>query len=174
MTAWVTDLMNGTPINEATVSISDKKEVTNQEGLCTIEKCKLTNVKRVREEEDENDGENEILVVEKGDDLCLVEDVHDSEAIDDFYVWHVFDDRGLYRPKEDVHIKGYVRLLKFDNEVRKPTYAQGVIDYIIYDFRKQKLEQSLTKLNDFGTFDIKFTLPDNINLGKTILFYAVL
>ncbi|CAF3915943.1 unnamed protein product [Rotaria sp. Silwood1] len=106
-----------------------------------------------------------ILRGESGDDLYMEVDIYPSRSTDDVYVWHVFNDRGLYRPKEDVHIKGYVRLVKIEGEAKIPTYAQGVIDYIISDPRREQLQESKVKLNRYGAFDIKFTLPDNVNLG---------
>ncbi|CAF3928617.1 unnamed protein product [Rotaria sp. Silwood1] len=164
LTAWVTDLMTGALIHEATVSILNQKKVTNQQGLCTIERCKAKIVKR--REEEEEDRENEILVVEKDGDLCMEVNIYPNAKVDDVYVWHVFNDRGLYRPKEDVHIKGYVRLLKIEGEAKVPTYAKGIVNCTIYDSRREELQQSKVKLSRYGTFDIKFTLPDNVNLGK--------
>ncbi|CAF1303473.1 unnamed protein product, partial [Didymodactylos carnosus] len=58
----------------------------------------------------------------------------------------------------------YVRLLKVESEAKLPSYAQGTIDYTINDPRGQKLEESKVRLNDYGAFDIKFKLPDNVNL----------
>ncbi|CAM2724480.1 unnamed protein product [Rotaria socialis] len=168
LTTLVTNLMTGAPINQAIVSILNQKQVTNQQGLCTIGRHK-SDVKRTgedQEEEEEEDTENELLVVEKGDDLYMEVDIYPSQSTDDIYIWHVFNDRGLYRPKEDVHIKGYVRLLKMEGEAKIPKYTQGVIDYIISDPRGEQLQESKVKLNRYGAFDIKFTLPDNVNLGQ--------
>lgn len=153
--------MTGAPVNQAIVSISNKKKQTNQQGICIIEKYKPENSER-------NEVENTILVVEKDDDLCMSVDVVSYLSEPDVYVWHVFNDRGLYKPKEEVHIKGYVRLLKVQGEAKLPTYPHGTIDYTIHDPRGQQLQQSKVDLNKFGAFDVKFTLPDNINLGKTI------
>ncbi|CAF4659263.1 unnamed protein product, partial [Rotaria sp. Silwood2] len=160
LTAWVTELMTGAPINQATVSISNKKKETNHQGLCIIEKYTTDNDER---KEVEN-RENRILVVEKDDDLCMSVGIETYASELNVYVWHVFNDRGLYKPKEEVHIKGYVRLLKVKGEAKLPTYAHGTIDYTIYDPRGQQLQQSKVELNDYGAFDIKFTLPDNVNL----------
>jgi uncharacterized protein YfaS (alpha-2-macroglobulin family) len=153
--AWVTDLMTGVPINQATVSISNKKNETNQQGLCII--------KRYKGEE------NEILIVAKDDDLCMKVDIHRYRSDDDCYVWHVINDRGLYRPNEDVNIKGYLRLLKNEGQAKLPTYVQGVIDYQIHDSRREQFQQSKVELNNYGAFHIKFTLPDNVNLGKACI-----
>ncbi|CAF4403674.1 unnamed protein product, partial [Rotaria magnacalcarata] len=49
-------------------------------------------------------------------------------------------------------------------EAKIPTYAQGIIDYIIYGSHSEQLQQSKVELNNYGAFDIYFTLPDNVNL----------
>ncbi|CAF1474876.1 unnamed protein product [Didymodactylos carnosus] len=152
LTAWVTELMTGASVNQATVSVFDKKQETNQQGLCTIRTLSTEN------------NEGGILVVEKDEDTCMVVDIYHHKSYFNVYVWHVFNDRGLYKPNEDVHIKGYVRLLKVESEAKLPSYAQGTIDYTINDPRGQKLEESKVRLNDYGAFDIKFKLPDNVNL----------
>ncbi|CAF4189665.1 unnamed protein product, partial [Adineta steineri] len=156
LTAWITKLMTGIPVNQAIVSIRDKKEETNQQGLCSILNYKSEN----------NESGNEILIVEKDDDLCILTDIYSYIPNPNVYVWHVFNDRNLYKPKEDVHIKGYVRLLEVKGDAKLPTYAQGVIDYTVYDPRGEQLQQSKVELNNYGAFDIKFTLPDNANLGS--------
>ncbi|CAF4114154.1 unnamed protein product, partial [Adineta steineri] len=155
LTAWITELMTGIPVNQAIVSIRDKKEETNQQGLCTISNYKSEN----------NTTEKEILIVQKDNDLCILTDIYSHVSNPDAYVWHVFNDRNLYKPKEDVHIKGYVRLLEIKGDEKLPTYAQGIIDYTVYDPRGEKLQQSKVELNNYGAFDIKFTLPGNVNLG---------
>ncbi|CAF4365835.1 unnamed protein product, partial [Adineta steineri] len=140
LTAWITELMTGIPVNQAIVSIRDKKEETNQQGLCTISNYKSEN----------NTTEKEILIVQKDNDLCILTDIYSHVSNPDAYVWHVFNDRNLYKPKEDVHIKGYVRLLEIKGDEKLPTYAQGIIDYTVYDPRGEKLQQSKVELNNYG------------------------
>ena len=149
--------MTGVPVKQATVSILNKKSETNDQGLCTITNYRSNN--------EENIGK-EILIVAKDDDQCILTDIYSYASSPDMYVWHVFNDRGLYKPKEEVHVKGYVRLLQIKGDAKLPTYAQGTIDYTIHDPRGQQLQESKVKLNAYGAFDIKFTLPDNVNLGK--------
>jgi uncharacterized protein YfaS (alpha-2-macroglobulin family) len=149
--------MTGVPVKQATVSILNKKSETNDQGLCTITNYRSNN--------EENIGK-EILIVAKDDDQCILTDMYSYASSPDMYVWHVFNDRGLYKPKEEVHVKGYVRLLQIKGDAKLPTYAQGTIDYTIHDPRGQQLQESKVKLNAYGAFDIKFTLPDNVNLGK--------
>ncbi|CAF4506142.1 unnamed protein product, partial [Rotaria magnacalcarata] len=147
--------MTGAPINQAIVSVSNETKETNQQGLCIIENYTTQNDESI---------ENRILVVEKDDDQCMSVDIYSYASVPDAYVWHVFNDRGLYKPKEEVHIKGYVRFLKVKDEAKLPTYAHGTIHYTIYDPRGQQLQESQVELNNYGAFDVKFTLPDNVNL----------
>ncbi|CAF4241465.1 unnamed protein product [Rotaria sp. Silwood2] len=169
VTAWVTNLMTGAPISQATVSILNQKKITNKQGLCTIERCMEENNERRQVES----REKEILVVEKDDDLCMEVNIYPNETDDDVYVWHVFNDRGLYRPKEDLYIKGYVRLLKQEGEAKVPTYSQGVIDYMVYDSQDQQLQQSKVELNKYGAFDVTFTLTENVNLGDGYVEFSL-
>jgi uncharacterized protein YfaS (alpha-2-macroglobulin family) len=162
--------MTGAPVNQATVSVLNKKNETNHQGLCTIAKYKSENDEGRKAE----NTQNEILIVEKADDLCMLTDIYSYGLNLNVYVWHVFNDRGLYKPKEDVHIKGYVRLLEVKGDAKIPTYAQGIIDYTVHDPRGQQLQQSKVELNNYGAFDIKFTLPDNVNLGKVVCLYLLL
>ena len=107
-----------------------------------------------------------MLIVRKGKDSCMLPDIYCYASNVNTYVWHVFNDRGLYKPKEEVHIKGYVRYLAMKGEAKLPTYAQGVVDYTVHDPRGQQLHASKVELNNYGAFNIEFTLPDNVNLGK--------
>ena len=151
--------MTGIPVDQATVSIMDKQNQTNHHGICTIEQYKV-------------DGNNEsytrddVLVVAKAHDQCLVTDIYSYASSPNLYVWHVFNDRGLYKPNEAVHVKGYVRLLEVKGDAKVPVYAQGTINYTVHDPRGEQLQQSTVQLNSYGAFDVQFTLPDNVNLGR--------
>ena len=161
LTAWVTELMSGVPVNQATVSIGNKKSETSRQGLCTIGKSQSG----ADGEGELGNGRNELLVVEKNGDLCMLTDVSLYASDPNVYVWHVFNDRGLYKPKEQVHIKGYVRSLQVKGDAKLPSYGQGDLDYTVCDPRGEQLQQSTVALNQYGAFDIEFTLPDNANLG---------
>ncbi|CAF1018384.1 unnamed protein product [Adineta steineri] len=163
LTVWITELMTGAPVNQAIVSIGDKKEETRQQGLCTISNYKSKN----------NKSRNEILIVKKDHDLYMLTDIYCHASNLNDYVWHVFNDRNLYKPNEDVHIKGYVRLLEVKGDAKLPTYAEGVIDYTVYYPRGEKLREAKVKLNNYGAFDIKFTIPDNVNLGDGYVFFSL-
>ncbi|MDQ3321734.1 MAG: MG2 domain-containing protein, partial [Acidobacteriota bacterium] len=81
--------------------------------------------------------------------------------------WFVFDDRKMYRPKEEVSIKGYVRRItggKF-GDVAPLVDAAGGLTYSVKDSRDNEIGKGTANLNAFGAFDFKFVLPDNANLG---------
>lgn len=150
--------MTGTSIDQATVSILNKNSVTDQHGLCTIDVYESCN-------NQEAYPANEVLVVTKDDDRFILPDIYSYASIPNRYVWHVFNDRNLYKPKEEVNIKGYVRLLEVNGDSKLPTYVKGIIDYTVHDPRGQQLKESKVELNTYGAFDIQFILPDNVNLG---------
>jgi uncharacterized protein YfaS (alpha-2-macroglobulin family) len=83
--------------------------------------------------------------------------------------WFVFNDRGIYKPKEEVSIKGYIRVYqggKFGDIAELGDKANG-ISYIVQDIRGNQVAKGNANLNAFGAFDFKFKLPDNVNLGQT-------
>jgi uncharacterized protein YfaS (alpha-2-macroglobulin family) len=81
--------------------------------------------------------------------------------------WFVFDDRKMYRPNEEVSIKGYIRKVtagKFGDVAGLQDAASG-LSYIVRDARGNEIGKGAANLNAFGAFDFKFKLPDNMNLG---------
>lgn len=151
LTVWVNRLENGAPVTQAKVSCSNKVQTTDQNGICKIDYIGEPRSK---------------VIIESGNDVCFLSEIYNYVSDLNTHVWHVFNDRGLYRPQEEVHIKGYVRLLKIEGEALLPTYAEGIIDYTVHDTRGEELQKSNLTLNQYGAFDMVFNLPDNVNLGK--------
>jgi hypothetical protein len=81
--------------------------------------------------------------------------------------WFVFDDRKMYRPNEEVSVKGYIRRItagKFGDVAGLQDAASG-LNYIVRDARGNEIAKGAGNLNAFGAFDFRFKLPDNMNLG---------
>ena len=82
------------------------------------------------------------LVASKGADQALLpnspyywgEDGWSQYSPNDFLRWYVFDDRQMYRPGEEVHIKGWIRLIggKQDGDVGLPGSALNAVNYTIW------------------------------------------
>ncbi|MFN6964102.1 MAG: alpha-2-macroglobulin family protein [Pyrinomonadaceae bacterium] len=80
--------------------------------------------------------------------------------------WFVFDDRGMYRPKEEVAVKGYIRKItggKFGDVAELG--SQQTYDWSARDPRNNEIAKGTITTNAFGAFDLRFALPDNTNLG---------
>jgi uncharacterized protein YfaS (alpha-2-macroglobulin family) len=85
----------------------------------------------------------------------------------DYLRWYVFDDRQMYRPGEEVHIKGWLRLIggKQDGDVGLPGSGLSAVNYTIYGPQGNDMGSGRVDVNVLGGFDFKFTLPENANLG---------
>lgn len=80
--------------------------------------------------------------------------------------WFVFDDRKMYKPKEDVALKGYIRKVTGGKlgDIEALGQAQAY-NWRAKDSRDNEIAKGSVTTNPFGAFDLKFSLPDNVNLG---------
>jgi alpha-2-macroglobulin len=119
-----------------------------------------------------------VLIARRGRDVAFMPEQSDyfyenygswyKKSQSDYLKWFVFDDRGMYRPKEEVSIKGYIRKItagKFGDVAELGDAARGGIRYTLKDARGAEITKGTANLNAFGAFDFKFKLPDNMNLG---------
>ena len=83
--------------------------------------------------------------------------------------WFVFDDRKMYRPKEEVSIKGYIRVYETGElgDILPVGDKASGLSYTVFDSQNNEIGKGTANLNTFGAFDFKFKLPDNANLGYT-------
>ncbi|HZH34830.1 MAG TPA: MG2 domain-containing protein, partial [Pyrinomonadaceae bacterium] len=125
----------------------------------------------------ESQPKQSVLIARKGKDTAFLPENSDYYWQDsgswfkrnqpDSLRWFVFDDRQMYRPKEEVSVKGYVRVLqggKFGDVAALADSARG-LTYVVRDARGNEITKGDALLNAFGAFDFKFKLPDNANLG---------
>jgi len=154
--AWVTDLCTGAPVDDAKILL-DHKAVGNTDSRGLL-KVSLGSKRRLT---------HSVFTVDKGSDVAFARASTYTSTLDKT-VWHIFNDRGMYKPNEKVTVKGYVRRLKPKGDAFVPEYiTKGSIKVTVYDPRGSKLPNTPTevKLNAFGAFNLEFTLPDNVNLG---------
>ncbi len=89
--------------------------------------------------------------------------------------WYVFDDRKMYKPNEEINVKGWLRRVDLsklgDIEPMDPT---GKLVYTINDPRGNEIAKGDTTLNPFGGFDLKAKLPDNVNLGYATINFTLM
>jgi len=81
--------------------------------------------------------------------------------------WYVFDDRKMYKPNEEVSVKGYIRKVTGGKlgDVEGLGDAAAGLTWSVKDPRNNEIAKGEGNLNAFGAFDFKFKLPDNANLG---------
>ena len=81
--------------------------------------------------------------------------------------WYVVDDRQMYRPGEDVHIKGWLRRIggRQDGDVGLVGTLVDSVHYKISDPQGSALGDGLAKVDAFGGFDFVFSIPQTVNLG---------
>ncbi|MCB0079757.1 MAG: hypothetical protein KDE47_02445, partial [Caldilineaceae bacterium] len=87
--------------------------------------------------------------------------------------WYVFDDRQMYRPGEEVHVKGWMRRIggKQDGDVTLP--GEGItVQYQVTDPQGNLLTDGSLETTVLGGFDLAFTLPDNSNLGYANIYFS--
>ncbi len=85
--------------------------------------------------------------------------------------WYVFDDRGLYRPGEDVHVKGWIRRVGGGptGDIGPLAGAVAGVSYRLRDSQGNEITQGTTDLTSLGGFDLAFALAENMNLGTAYL-----
>lgn len=90
-----------------------------------------------------------------------------KKSTSDHLRWFVFDDRKMYKPKEEVAVKGYIRRVTGGKlgDVEGLADAANGITWTARDPQGNEIAKGTGNLNAFGAFDLKFTLPDNANLG---------
>ena len=82
------------------------------------------------------------------------------------YLWYVFDDRGMYRPGEEVHLKGWIRRSTASTAGDTlDTVSASALLVELYDARGNRLSQDTLRLNALGGFDTVLELPEAMNLG---------
>ena len=175
LVAYVSDLRSGRAIQGATVmlkatgSTSEPREISSESGIVRINLPK------------EAMGSEGIVIASAGGDSVFIPSglrfgwdggsewsrQADSDAIN----WFVFSDRNIYRPGEEVSVKGYVRSVGMGKggDVL-PVSGLGPLAYKVTDSRGNEIASGETRFNGFGAFDLKVTLPQNINLGSSLIY----
>jgi uncharacterized protein YfaS (alpha-2-macroglobulin family) len=170
---WATSLKDGKPLGNIEMAIANYKAVkqapakTNANGLANFALL--------------NDAGKKMLIARNGKDVAfLPEDLSwwddgdysewETQAAGDMLRWHVFDDRGMYRPGEEVRLKGWLRGVGEGpkGDVAMAAGARGV-NYILSDSRGNEILKGSTRVNALGGFDAVFKLPPTMNLGHAYL-----
>ncbi|MCP4426569.1 MAG: hypothetical protein GY803_18915, partial [Chloroflexi bacterium] len=161
MVVWANDLQTGQPLSGVSVTMEPHVDQapTDNDGLVRFNLPSSG---------------ADILIARQGDDEAILPN---SPYYWDDYAWranppldelrwYVFDDRHMYRPGEEVHLKGWMRQIggKQDGDVDLFTGGQTVA-YTLTGPQGNEILTGQTQPNALGGFDLAFTLPENANLG---------
>ncbi|HEX5083527.1 MAG TPA: Ig-like domain-containing protein, partial [Blastocatellia bacterium] len=173
LVGWATSLKDGRPLGDVEIAIANFKAVeqtsakTEANGLANFALTAAPGRK--------------MLIARSGKDVAfLPEDLSwwddgnysgwRKQAAGDSLSWHVFDDRGMYRPGEEVHVKGWLRKVGA-GPLGDVGMAGGVagLNYSLRDSRGNEVSKGYARVNAAGGFDMAFKLPPSMNLGNSPL-----
>ena len=160
--AWITALQDGAPLAGVTVESGSTgiKSITDDAGIARF---------------DLSNAATSYLVARQGADTVVLpnslyywgEDAWQSRPVRDELRWYVFDDRQMYKPGEEVHVKGWMRRVggAQDGDVGLVGDAVSSLQYVVRGPQGNELAKGSSEVNALGGFDFLFTLPENANLG---------
>ena len=88
------------------------------------------------------------------------------------YRFYVFDDRGIYRPGEEVSIKGWLRKVEAgaDGDVTLlPGSEEGQVEYSVWGYGNVVIAEGSAPLSPLGGFHFQFDLPEEMDLGPALV-----
>jgi hypothetical protein len=162
MVVWTSDLQDGAPLSGVTIE-SEPVGVNATSGSDGIARFNIPSTGVA------------YLVASRGEDEALLtpstyywgDDTWNQRSVNDQLRWYVFDDRQMYRPGEEVHIKGWMRRIggKQDGDVGMVGSAATSVHFQVIGPQGNELGDGRAEVNSLGGFDFTYTLPENANLG---------
>jgi uncharacterized protein YfaS (alpha-2-macroglobulin family) len=171
LVGWVTSLKDGAPLSNVDVTLlpADISARSGSDGLARLAL------------KPSNSAAPALIVARSGNDVAILpEDVpywRDASGTwvrkeeQDSLRWFVFDDRKMYQPGEEVHVKGWIRRVGASKTGDTGPLADAAthVAYVLSDSRGNQVKVGTVALNALGGFDWALKLPDKINLGNTTL-----
>ncbi|NIN71907.1 MAG: hypothetical protein GTO46_08255 [Gemmatimonadetes bacterium] len=158
VTGWVTALEGAAPLAGATLELlpTGASATTDAEGLATLS---LPTARRR--------DEYPVLIARFDGDVALLPIRFWGGVPRDALGWYVFTDRPLYRPGEEVHVKGWLRRIEAgeSGDVDLPGGRISQVTYTVVGSQGNELTRGRALVNDLAGFDAAFRLPEEMNLG---------
>ncbi|MDQ3688329.1 MAG: MG2 domain-containing protein, partial [Acidobacteriota bacterium] len=175
---WATSLKTGRPLANVAMTIlpTNSTATTGSDGLARLAlEDKPAEIAKAITKLTPN-----LLVARQGSDVAILPKQAEwwnrelgwvKAREHDSLRWYVFDDRKMYRPGEEVSVKGWIR--RIGGGVRGDVGALGgaaeSVTYTLQDSRGNEITKGVAQLNALGGFDTKFKLPPTMNLGGASL-----
>ncbi len=166
--AWVTRLADGVPLANIPVELLGTSSAgeTGEDGTVRLDLAFENGT---------------MLIARQGDDTAILprnpwdywgDSGWSKLEQPDELRWYVFDDRQMYRPGEEVHIKGWLRRFAHtpEGDIGLTGSDAGSVRYQATDAQGNIVAEETVDLNDWDGFDFAFTLPEGINLGAVYIY----
>jgi len=174
--AWATSLKDGARLEGVEVSIGRGKARSNGATTTPDGIAHLTL--------GDAGGRPRLLVASKGRDIAILpEDTYWWNDRTNWIKrdrgvslrWFVFDDRKIYRPGEEVHVKGWIRRVGEGKggDVSLLDAQGATVEYVVSDSGYNEILKGEVTINALGGFDTSFELPATMNLGFGGLYLKV-
>ncbi len=171
MKAWVNALRDGAPMGgvELTMLPWGLTAKSDDQGVATF--ALSATAKK---------GAN-LVVAKQGDDVAFLPDDHGwygeygqwaRQERSDSLLWHVTDDRQMYKPGEQVHLKGWMRIFqnREGGDLGGVAGQVSAVSYRVVDPVGNEMIKGTAKVTALGGFDVAFTLPKTPNLGYASVY----
>jgi hypothetical protein len=165
--AWASALADGRPLAGVRVRLwpSGAEATTGADGLASLPLA---------------DAPALALVAQQGADRALLFDStawwSDNGSWRAFHAggafrWFAFDDRRLYRPGEEVRVKGWIRTVggEKDGDVDPWSRPLTTLSWTLKDSQGNEVGKGRGEVNPFGAFEATLKLPPTMNLGTAAL-----
>lgn len=160
---WVTDMKTLDPIEGARIELYARSQAVNNNALTKADSY-TTDARGISQMPVLNDFDGAIIT--KGSDSAVISSSYSnkfqygSTALQSQKIY-AYTDRPIYKPLDEVNIKGLYRLGYDGNyEIEK-----GKVPVKIFDSKSQEIFSQELEVNDFGTFNAKIVLDEKSPLG---------
>lgn len=182
LSAWANSLKDGRPLAgvELSVAADGITGTTGTDGLAHLAFKSPPPPKA--------DKSSSLLVARRGKDVAILPQNYNSYYYNqnenvswrradsrESLSWYVIDDRKLYRPGEEVNIKGWIRKIDLTPTGGTDLFAAAgeTVNYVLNDAQGNDITKGTVKLNALAGFDFKVSLPATMNLGSASLEFEL-
>jgi alpha-2-macroglobulin len=167
MVVWATSLADGSPLPEVRIG-ADTPELQHFSDETGLARFLIP-----------ASGATYLTATQGGDTAMLPnstwywgEDAWFPRHVSDDLRWYVYDDRQMYKPGEEVHLKGWLRRVGGvqDGDVELLGSSAESFFYALYGPQGNELATGSANISELGGFDFMLTLPENANLGYAQLY----
>lgn len=179
--AWANSLKDGRPLAgvELSVAADGITGTTGADGLAHLAFKSPSPTKADK---------SSLLVARRGKDVAILPQNYNSYYYNqnenvswrradsrESLSWYVIDDRKLYRPGEEVNIKGWIRKIDLTPTGGTDLFAAAgeTVNYVLNDAQGNDITKGTVKLNALAGFNLKVSLPATMNLGNATLEFEL-